>query len=353
MDHGPRSGETGETNVRSDRPYKIGGLLIPLFDYNRTDGLGFGLGIEIYDRKRELDFGYRNRITAWTFWTTSGNYSSNYVQYERRGSGSMFVARVAYRVWKDMQYVGAGGDDVLVRNLPEREGGNTVYGPSLLTTALVPMKGTPLYVWAQGYARYTLSEARPGGILEERQPYGLGEAFYFDVSAGVAVQEVDRWPLPNKGVRAEASVRGGGSVSNGQAFEPLVGVNAEVIGWWPLVGDRLVIGARAVVDKTWGKRPFWEQEWLGGQLRDENAYEQMVTGYNRSRSRGDGLVANLVELRGRIGRTRHPFWDLEFYVSAFAESAFLFDEGELEAHLPSVGFGPELLWQGVVQLRPF
>lgn len=336
---------------RRPRPYRIGGLVIPLANYNSIDGVGLGLGLEVYDRKRELDYGYRNRLTAWTFWTTSGNYTSNYVQYERRGD-QLFVVRLAYRVWKNMVYVGSGGRDVSVQLPDELAFGNLVYGPSLLATGIFPLPRNPVYLWSQVYGRYTLSEAAAGTLLEQESPYGLGEAFYFDTSVGLALQEVDRWPVPNKGIRAEASARFGGTVAVG-GFQPLAGINVEAIGWWPLVGKRLVLGARVLVDKTWGQRPWWEQEWLGGQFRDENAYEQMLTGYARSRTRGDGVLANMLELRGWLGRTRHPFWDMEFYLDVYAESAFLFEGDDAGPHMPTVGASAQIVWQGVVQLRPF
>ncbi|MCB9664094.1 MAG: hypothetical protein H6732_08260 [Alphaproteobacteria bacterium] len=355
---GPIQGETPAppdeppaSTARGERPYRIGGLVVPLANFNSIDGLGLGLGLEVYDRKRELDYGYRNRLTAWTFWTTSGNYTSNYLQYERRGE-QLFVARLAYRVWRNMVYVGVGGEDVSVQLPPERSFGNVVYGPSLLASAIIPLPRNPVYVWAQAYGRYTLSEAAPGTLLEEESPFGLGEAFYFDTSVGLALQEVDRWPVPNKGIRSEVSGRFGGTVAAGD-FTPIAGVNAEVIGWWPLVGQWLVLGGRVVFDKTWGQRPWWEQEWLGGQFRDEAAYEQMLTGYARSRTRGDGVLANLLELRGWLGRTRHPFWDMDFYVDVYAESAFLFEGDDLGPHMPTLGASVQLVWQGVVQLRPF
>lgn len=344
------------TSSRPLKPYKIGGVVVPLFQFNSTDGAGLGLGVEVFDRKRGADVGYRHRVSAWTYWTTSGNYSSNYLQYEYRGE-QLLVARLTYRFWRDMFYVGSGGDDVGMRWDDAVRRGNDLEGPSALVTGLFPIPATPIYVFTQAYGRFALSTPEVGSLLADRAQAGdayaaLGSSFYLDTSVGLAIQEVDQWPVPNKGVRFEGSARFGGTAGVG-AFEPLAGVNVELIGWWPLVGKYLTIGGRGVFDKTWGRRPWYEQEWLGGQFRDENAYEQMLTGYARSRTRGDGVAAGLVELRTFMGRTRHPFLDVGFYLSAYAEAAWLFDGDDPGPFMPTVGVSPQVLWQGAVQLRPF
>lgn len=335
---------------RPRKPYVWGGIGLPTFNYNSTNKLGFGAGAEIYDRKRGETYGYRYRLSASTFWTTSGNYGSNYLQLERRGE-HFWLMRFTWRLWRNMVYVGAGGDDVSVANGDEAFG-NTVNGPSFLTNVIRRVRNSPIQLWAQGYARYTITKADPGGTLDLRQPFGVRNGFYFDAGGGMSLHEVDRWPNPNRGVRAELSLRAGGTASDGR-FEPLIGVNAEVMAWYPVAGEWLVLGARSLFDKTWGERPFWEQEFLGGQLRDETAYEQMLTGYARSRSRGDGVWATMVEVRPKFGRTTHPVADVGFYASLFAESAFLFDKGRLGPHLPSVGVAPLFVWQGSIELRPF
>lgn len=346
-------------DAKSENPeYGWGGIGLPLVNYNSTDGLGFGAGAEVYTRKKGDDFGYRDKLSLSTFWTTSGNYSSNYAQYERRDERYFLVARATYRIWKRMIYVGQGGSDVAVvypderRYGPDGEDGNRVEGPSALVTAIFEIPRTPVYVWGQVYLRYTGVSAARGTILADDRPWGVNDGFYADVSAGVFVQETDRWPMPNRGVRFETSVRAGGSWSENR-FEPLVGVHNELIGWVPVAGQWFVIGGRTLIDKTFGERPFYEQEWNGGILRDENAYEQMLTGYARSRTRGDGVVAAMIELRPKFGQTRHPVVDMAFYASVFAEAAWLFEKNDAGPFMPSVGVAPELLWQGAVQLRPF
>jgi hypothetical protein len=332
------------------RPFVWSGVGVPAINYNAVDRFGVGAGVQLYDRPRGDRFGARYMLTLYTYWTTSGNYTSNYVQLERRGPHP-WMARLTYRRWRNMVYVGQGGDAVLVREGPEAYG-NGVDGPSLLVNVQRRLPGGPLTLWGQVYARYTASEARAGGPLDRERPFALSGGFYVDGAFGAAIQEVDRFPAPHKGVRAEVSVRAGGTAAEG-GFAPLVGVNAEAMGWAPLAGRWLVAGGRLVYDQTWGKRPWWEAENLGGQQRDELAYEQMLTGYARSRTRGDGVFAAMVELRPKLGETHHPVADLAFYVSTFAEVGWLFHGADPGPPLPSLGIAPYVLWQGAVELRPF
>lgn len=335
---------------RGSSAYVWGGLGVPLVNFNTTDGLGFGLGAQLFDRKRGTEFGYRYRLTVSTFWTTSGNYTSNYLQLERRSTHT-WMARINYQRWKNMPYVGAGGAEVSVRNGAEAEG-NLVESINSLTNVVRKVRNTPLYVYAQVYARYAFVEPNPGGLLDTRRPLGAEGGFYFDAGGGLFINEIDRWPMPIKGIQAELALRAGGTAHPG-GFSPLFGVRGEVMGWLPVVGDWLVFGGRAVLDKPFGERPFYEQEFLSGQDRDEVAYEQMLTGYGRTRSRGDGVFASLVEVRGKLGRAQAGFFDMGFYLSAFVESAYLFEGNNLGPHMPSVGFAPMLLWQGGIVLRPF
>ncbi len=332
------------------KPYKWHWIAIPYVYYTTTDKLGIGVGAELYDRKREEDFGYRYRLSLSSLFTTSGNYSSNYLQLERRGAVP-WVLRATYRLWRNMVYVGNGGVDAAVRN-GEEAFGNALQGPSLMGMVQIPIRRTPLFVFTQGYARYAAVDPRAGGPLDVRRPYGVDGGFYFDVSAGVFLHEVDRWPMPHKGVRFETSARAGGTASAG-GFEPLFGVNTELFAWHPLAGRHLVLGTRLLFDKTWGERPFWEGENLGGTLRDELAYEQMLTGYGRTRTRGDGTASMMLELRPMLGETGHPTIDIGFYLSAYAEASWLFDGDDPGPFLPSVGVAPLLLWQGAIELRPW
>jgi hypothetical protein len=343
--------ETEAPTGKKERSYMVGGLGLPLVNFNTTDGLGFGVGAEIYTRPKDQPFGYRYKFTVSTFWTTSGNYTSNYFQVEHRGE-QFWMTRLIYRGWRNMIYVGQGGDDVSRVRDPDEALGNAVFGPILLANVVRRVANTPISVFGQGYARYAGARAAEGGILEADAPFGLNGGFYFDVGAGMWIQEVDRWPLPNRGYDVQVSVRGGGTATEG-AFRPLIGTNIEVKGWVPLVGKWLVLGGRSIFDKTWGPRPWWDLENLGGIDRDEVAYEQMLTGYGRSRSRGDGVFATNVELRTLFGRAQTGYFDMAFGLSVYGETAFLFTGNDPGPHMPSVGVAPELLWQGATILRPF
>ncbi len=331
--------------------YRWGGLGLPLVNYNSVDRLGFGAGIDLYDRATDQDYGYRYRLTVSTYWTTSGNYTSNYVQLERRGT-TVWLLRATYRLWKQMLYAGVGGADVSTGHDDAALLGNRVEGPSVLFSLVAPVARSPVYVWGQAYLRYAGVTAGSGSLLAVGAPYGVNGGFYGDASFGIWIQEVDRFPMPHQGLIAEASVRVGVSASD-DVVAPIAGVNVEAQGFVPIVGKHFGFAARAVFDKTFGRRPWFEQEWLGGRLRDESGYEQMFTGYGRYRPRGDGHAAALVQLKGRLVETQHPVADVELWLSAFAEVGWLFDGNNPGPILPSVGIDPTFVWQKAVLIRPF
>jgi hypothetical protein len=165
--------------------------------------------------------------------------------------------------------------------------------------------------------------------------------------------DTDRWPLPTQGLKAEADVRLGLSgVSRGlDEFHPVVGVHGEIIRWWRLGTPSLVLGARALLDATAGPRPYFDLDVVGGRERDELGFDQALSGYGASRSRGPAVGALLLELRVDLFAIPKP--DLRVLASVFAEEAWLAVGLDPGPHMPSVGVAPEILLWGGIQVRPY
>ncbi|MBW2254272.1 MAG: hypothetical protein JRI25_06700 [Deltaproteobacteria bacterium] len=271
--------------------------------------------------------------------------------YETRTGRQDLLAMVGFRSWQDMVYAGNGGADVVV-DWGDAEVGNWSISPFFLF-------GASQHAWlgafyAQGFYRYSDVEPEEGNLLDERAPTGAFGGHYTDLTVGYFLEQVDQWPLPNSGWRGDLSLSGGGAVVKDKVgFLPNLGVNGAFVGWWPALGPRLVIGGRLLAAKRAGDRPFFEGEFAGGRRRDEVGFEKALTGYGRTRTRGDGAVAALVEVRPFLGRTHHRFWDLSAYLSLFAEEAWLFDGFDPGPHLPTLGVGGVVVWQGATMLRPF
>ncbi len=333
--------------------YRWGVVPVPLLNFNRVDGIGFGAGAEIYSRLAGQSVGYRDRISVSTYWTTTGSYGSTYLQYERREAAYILLGRVTYRQWDNLNYVGVGGRDVATDYDLELAGGNHMRSPQVVINYAYQVPGSPLMVWTQGAYRFAEVEAKEGGLLDQDRPLGWEGGHYADLSVGLSILETDRWPLPNKGIRADGGVFAGATWTPDGRTTPVGGVFGEIIGWVPVVGEDFVIGLRGVYEQAWGDKPFFEQDWVHGPERDEIGYEQMITGYARTRSRGDGLAASIIELRPMLYQSRHPFWDVRLYFSVYGEAGWLFDDGDIGPWLPTVGVSPQIMWQGALQLRPF
>jgi hypothetical protein len=326
------------------------GAVLPLFGANSQDGAGFGAGGEIFARPRSMEEGYRVKFTVLGWVTTSLNYTSDFVQVDLRGR-THWIARAGYQGWRNLGYVGAGGDRVLLDLGPD-ETGNRVRGPFAFVGASRPLAGTEHLSWfTQVYYKTVLVDPKADGLLDDFSPLGAAGGTYVDGTFGVQHDSTDAWPMPNRGVRAETSGRVGLTFAP-DGTHPVVGANAELIAWEDL-GDHLVVAGRIVGEKSVGDRPFFDQDIAGGRWRDELGSEQMFSGYGRTRTRGDGFMAAMVEVRPYFFKTTHPFLDFEFHASFFAEQGWLFDGWQPGAPLPTVGLGPQVLFQGAIQCRPF
>jgi hypothetical protein len=326
-----------------------GGIVLPLVAANSTDGLGFGLGGEVFHRHAGQVDGYHFKVTPSGYLTVSGAYQSYQLQTEWRGPTSVLL-QTGWSLWKNLLYAGHGGHDLVALRPPGVEIGNRLSAPFATLAVSKALGSWALY--GQLYARTGRVTPNPGGLLDQERPDGATGGSYVDLALGAEREDLDRWPLPNRGTAVRFSTRGGFATPDGR-WSPIAGAHFETIGWTPLGTDHLVLGGRFLVDGMVGQRPFFTREILGGRFRDELAYEQALSGYARLRPRGDAVVAGMVELRPYFGRVKKGFFDLGFYASVFAEQAWLFDGTDPGPPLPTVGVGPELVWQGATQLRPW
>lgn len=326
-----------------------GGVVVPLLGANTQDGFGLGVGGEVFARPPTMDQGYRAKLTASLWVTTNLTYTNDFVQLDLRGETD-WLGRAGFRGWTNHAFAGIGGDRIQ-RPQDATELGNVVYGPYAFLGLSRPVSDIVRWFAVASY-RTTLVRADPDGLLAALRPDGVDGGTYTEGTLGIELDTTDRWPMPHTGVRAETSLRAGLSLLRDGGTDPTVGAHGEVIAWHAL-GRHLVVGSRVVVDQTLGRRPFFLADTLGGRWRDELGSEQAFAGYGRTRTRGDGVLASMLELRPYFGRTRHPVLDFEFHASLFAEQGWLFRGWDAGPSLPTVGFGPQVLFQGAIQCRPF
>jgi hypothetical protein len=326
-----------------------GGVMIPLIGANPIDGFGFGFGGEVYRRPAGQETGYDLKITPSIYLNARLDYTNDFVRIEIDRS-SRWLVMVGYQQWANLSYAGAGGADVLVRH-GAAELGNRVSTPYAFLGVNRPI-GRGWSIFGQGYARAAWVRAAPGGLLEGDAPLGVDGGWYGDVSLGAEHREHDRWPMPHRGHVLDGSLRFGATGVPG-GVRPLVGAYVEAMGWRPVAGDGLVVSGRVLLDKSTGQQPFFEQDKAAGRWRDELGSEQALAGYGRTRTRGDGLFAALIEARPTLFRARKGWFDLQGHLSFTAEIGWLYDRWDPGPPLPTLGVGVPLLWQQAVQLRPF
>ncbi len=342
-------------------PLKWSGLGLPLVGVNTIDGWGFGVAGEVYGRPPAVEYGYRLKFTVQLWATTRLDYTNDFVQIESRGD-TIVTGRGGYRAWSNLSYAGVGGDAVAVLHGDVLERGNTVAGAvGFLGGArrVGDINGGPIELYGQVYLRQVRAIAGPGTILERESPFGLGDGAFADVTLGVRLDTTDRWPMPTSGWKVEAAPSIGVTVLDDAT--PVGGILLNAVRWVPLLDRRLVLGGRLLAMGTTGTRPFWEKEMTGGVWRNELGMETSFTGYGRARTRGDSVVAALMEVRPQLYEHGGQFWDFSVHASLFAEQGWLFDAGgpnvpfggDPGPPLPTVGGGPLVLWQKAILLRPF
>ena len=206
-------------------------------------------------------------------------------------------------------------------------------------------------VYGALYLHPTTVKPNPSGLLAQRAPLGVNGEIYGDATVGVEGEKTDRWPMPMQGWHGEVDARVGATLADA-SVHPLVGVHTEIIGWHPIIG-KFVIGGRLAIEKSFGDRPMQEQFNTGGRFRDETGLDESFSGYGRIRTRGDGMVAAELELRPFLFDLHPKKWDLQGYLSLYAEQGWLFVGNDAGPPMPTLGAGPELLWQKGSQLRPY
>lgn len=327
---------------------KWSGIVLPAVSFNSTDKLSVGAGGELF--QKGADGNYIRKIAFQMLFAVNGNLQSHLFRYDTRTGGHDLLIVLGFRMWKNMRYAGSGAEDVLV-DWGDEELGNKAISPFFSFGVTHPY-GIGFF-YTQIYGRYSSMESAPGSLLEQRDPVGVNGAVYADLQVGYMAEVVDRWPLPNDGWRAEADLRFAGTWAfQDPGMKPSIAGHAEVTAWYSLAPP-IVVAARLVASQAMGERAFFEEEFVGGRRRFEIGNDKSLGGYGRTRTRGTGVLAATVDLRIFLARTKHKFFDIAFYLDGFVEDGFLMNGVGLGPHMPTIGGGPILLWQGGTLLRPY
>lgn len=334
----------------TEEPLKWSGVVLGYPSGSSIDGLGLGIGGQVYARPPSQSQGFKYSLILSLYANLRFDYTHNFLRFQSTGRTS-WLGQIGYSGWRNLVYTGNGGQGTFL-NRPDREAGNTLATPfaSVAVNRRLGSKGWSFI--GQHSLRYVYSAAAEGSLLAEDSPLGLGKSTYADLSAGALFDNTDQWPLPHSGWTAEASVRGGVTVSEG-IVHPMGSIQFQGVRWQPLWSSRLILGLRLYGERAFGDRPFYEKDRSGLAWRDVYGEEQLLVGYGKNRPRGDGTVAAALELRMEFAHHHGKFWDIQAYASIFAEEAWLWDDNMPGPHLPSVGFAPFILFQHAIILRPY
>jgi hypothetical protein len=328
--------------VDSPGNWKAG--IVPKISLNSDDGLGLGVrGTLFWHRFNQRP--YKTAIHFQTFLTT------RLVQHHYLGVDALRAFNLPFRITamagayisQSRNHCGIGNtvtcDPILARVDGQARG---LDGDALEEHVRTYYLLRTMEPYLQGLMRYTVAPAPhkvelfggwrgvayiPGAMTDNdengefdlgpfprslyAQTHPEGEAgFLSQPQVGMAVDNRDHELDPTRGYFVEASVRGAQSMW-GSTWD-FGGGNITLLGFWPLVPDRvLTLASRTIFDGMWGDPPFLELARTGG-ISSAIAFGGMDVGRGLRAQRLVGRIKLMqqVEARGWFWKTR--LWEQDF-----------------------------------------
>jgi len=176
--------------------------------------------------------------------------------------------------------------------------------------------------------KYGSVTAKPGTVLEEEQPYGVGRFGQFGVAAA----------FHHDGRKTRKILEGGLKVdARASYYFPIWDVKTKfgnvsgLFGGYVPIGDRLLLATSIEGARVIGDYPFFEAAYLGGR--------GSIRGYKPNRYAGDGSVLGTAELRVRVYDLTLPIpGTIGLFGGSEVGRVFLDDEASRKWH-PTAGGG--------------
>lgn len=343
-----RNDQSGETG--SSPQVRVEPGILPAVSYDSDLGLGFGVLANLAKIDPELE-PYRWRLAAQVFFylkpQPSGPprlpYQSHYLRLDKPGlAGGRLRLRVELRFQKQSNagYFGMGQgspqlkpweaiDEELLPELWAAARRHNEYDriyPSLGGELRVALP-SEFFAFARSSLTWNWITLWPGSRLEadsfgasggwvKQQLVGLERHGALTGGLGVAWDSRDHEAAPTRGHFHEVSLRVGGLLELPGAWG---GANITGRVYAPLLGDRLSLASRVIVDLLWGDVPFYELARYGGTEAAEGPGGSLsVRGLPARRYHGRIKLIGNFELRSRF-----LFFELSGQASSLGAVAFV------------------------------
>ena len=332
-----------------DESLKWSGVVIGYPSGSSIDGLGLGIGGQVFSRPKNQSQGFKHSLILSLYANLRFDYTHNFLRFQSTGRTS-WLGQIGYSGWRNLVYTGNGGQGTLL-NRPDREAGNTLATP-FASVAINRRLGTKGWSFiGQHSLRYVYSVAAGKSFGRGFAPWLRQKYLRRPFCRRIVRQHRPMAPTPQR-LDCRSQYTWGCHRVRGHC--PPDGLHSvSRVRWQPLWSSRLILGLRLYGERAFGDRPFYEKDRSGLAWRDVYGEEQLLVGYGKNRPRGDGTVAAALELRAEVAHHPGKFWDIEAYVSVFVEEAWLWDDNTPGPHLPTVGVAPFILFQQAIILRPY
>ena len=165
--------------------------------------------------------------------------------------------------------------------------------------------------------KFTSTEENADTLLNQLQPYGVGEFGQFSLRGGFDYDTRDRTRIYGPGVHLR--IQGLVAPETGDVVSTFGNIEAELAGYASL-SERLLFSARVTGKNVFGTFPFQEAAYIGG--------SHSVRGYFEDRFAGESSVVASAEFRYTLGHASALFFRGEWGVFAFGDVGRVWVDGE-------------------------
>jgi hypothetical protein len=308
----------------------------PWFNVNPDDGLFLGGGAVLYEFGfRRRPFVYRMELTG-GYATLAKRFRLRYTaEYNPPSQGIRYFMEVKTSGLEVLNFYGYGNNTSLNHSLRDKDY-YKVKQQQIYINPSVEYLINPESAILLG-TRLKYSDTDEGEHLFELNPYGSENMLLLNINTNYIYDNRSNKDFPNSGMLFQASAGLYPPLKKDQSI--FYKIKSEARFYFSHPAIRLSsIALRAGGEKVWGRFPFFEAAFLGG--------ENSLRGYDRNRFAGDGSVYSGIEMRLFLTDFK-LFFPIYTGLTALADAGRVFYSGDSTDKIRSSWGGG--IWMSIIK----